>query len=188
MDNSLLSIDTNNLNSVTDLFSNDLLSYEDEKIKCEKCLNNKLIPRKHMDLHIKRVHKIVSEYKCRQCLYTCKYRKVYERHKRTHSSDIKKKEKELPQYRCNQCNDNKYFNKIGLIRHISRKHSVKTVRCYICDNLYTNEKALYMHIDHVHSTVGNYFCNVCDKYYRNHLVFEEHNRKLHTLKKYLGYP
>lgn len=83
---------------------------------------------------------------------------------------------------CHHC-DRVFKSKPSLITHIQTLHSTgerDSIKCTLCDKVYTNIRNMKRHIEVFHEKKGVFRCDMCPKVYTSNQSLRRHSRYTHT--------
>ena len=120
-----------------------------------KCLNN----------HSEKIH----AFPCNNCGKAFVHGIEYKNHiYKIHGEDVL----------CEKCNV-KFFKPESLKRHIIKFHTVKAIKCELCEKPVTG-KQLESHINQDHEGYKDFFCGqFCNKVFKTEALFKRHKRIVH---------
>lgn len=152
----------------------------EERYKCpiEDC-NAELTNRKALAMHLVVLHAPVADIPiygcCPECNMTFSNILQYNKHS---CARVIKKRRGIRLY-CEMCGLEfpswkrfNFHNQFHLERHRPRA-------CFVCNYTDNNIDDLFQHLHYSHEPEGTHFCDICDRNFRDAVVFAEHN-KSHT--------
>ncbi|XP_068145727.1 zinc finger protein 93 [Drosophila tropicalis] len=142
----------------------------------DDCLTKGLQNKQFLAMHLVTHHGPVAEIpiygSCPECKLTFSNILQYNKHSCSH---VIKKKRGMQLY-CEMCSIEfpswkrfNFHNQFHLERHRPRA-------CFVCNYVDNNIAELFQHLQYAHEPDNTFFCNLCDRTFRDEAVYLEHNK------------